>query len=150
MLAIHGAYYDNNFGDLLLLKIFENWAIAATGDQIAYPLVPGREQSRFSTYFPDAAYGLGQRRSWNGLIYGGGGHFGEPDASSRKGYKGYRSWSLRFFLRHVLPAELCIRQGIPYAIAGVGVGPLSNPVVRRQVQRIFRHAAVVSVRDAES
>ncbi|MGJ3253290.1 MAG: polysaccharide pyruvyl transferase family protein [Elainellaceae cyanobacterium] len=150
MLAIHGAYYDNNFGDLLLIKIFENWAKSAANLPVVYPLVPKKEQPRYDKFFPDSHYGIDRPKDWHALIYSGGGHFGEPDQSSRKGYKGYRSWGLRFFLRHVLPAELCIRNQVPYAIAGVGVGPLSNLMVRREVRRIFDHADLISVRDEES
>lgn len=149
-IAIHGAYYDNNFGDLLLLKIFDNWARAAISPQVVYPLVPKAEQTRFKKYFPEAQFSLGQHQSWQALIYGGGGHFGEPDVSSSQGYKGYRNWSLRFFARHVLPAELCLNKGIPYAIVGVGAGPLSNILVRQEVKRIFNNASLVSVRDIES
>ncbi len=150
MFAIHGAYYDNNFGDLLLMKIFETWLRASAPSPVVYPLVPEGEQSRFGRFFPEAQFGTQNPQQWQGLIYAGGGHFGEPNISSRKGYQGYRSWSLRFFLRHVWPAELCMRHQVPYLIAGVGVGPLSNLLVRKEVQRIFANATAVSVRDQAS
>ncbi|MEM7769785.1 MAG: polysaccharide pyruvyl transferase family protein [Cyanobacteria bacterium P01_A01_bin.37] len=150
MFAIHGAYYDNNFGDLLLMRIFENWVRSAIPSTIVYPLLPKSEYSRFGHLFPNSQFGVKKWAQWQGLLYAGGGHFGEPQRQAQKGYRGYRSWSLRFFLRHVLPAEMCIRRQVPYLIAGVGVGPLSNPVVKREVQRIFHHADMVSVRNAES
>jgi polysaccharide pyruvyl transferase WcaK-like protein len=150
MFAIHGAYYDNNFGDLLLMRIFENWVRSALSIPIVYPLVPKAECRRFGRLFPDSEFGLGTCTRWTGLLYAGGGHFGEPHRQAQSGYRGYRSWSLRFFLRHVLPAEMCIQRQVPYLIAGVGVGPLTNPFVRREVKRIFRHAAAISVRNVES
>ncbi len=150
MFAIHGAYYDNNFGDLLLMRIFENWVQSAWPVPVVYPLVPKTEYCRFGRLFPDSQFGIKTCSRWRGLLYAGGGHFGEPHRQAQVGYRGYRSWSLRFFLRHVLPAEMCIRRGIPYLIAGVGVGPLTNPLVQREVQRIFRHASAVSVRNSAS
>jgi polysaccharide pyruvyl transferase WcaK-like protein len=150
MLAIHGGYFDNNFGDLLLIKIFENWAKSVSDLPVVYPHVPEKEQGRYGKLFPNSYYGIKQNKAWKALIYAGGGHFGEPDRSSQKGYKGYRVANIRFFMRHVLPAELCIRNRIPYAIAGVGAGPLSNLFVRQEVRRMFSHAEIVSVRDVES
>ncbi|MEO1521936.1 MAG: polysaccharide pyruvyl transferase family protein [Cyanobacteria bacterium J06633_2] len=150
MFAIHGAYYDNNFGDLLLMRIFENWVRSAFSSSIVYPLLPKSEYNRFGHLFPNTQFGMKSWNQWQGLLYAGGGHFGEPHRQARKGYRGYRSWSLRFFLRHVMPAELCIRRQVPYLIAGVGVGPLTNPMVRQEVKRIFNHADTISVRNAES
>ncbi len=116
LIAIHGAYYDNNFGDLLSLKIFETWIQSTVRSSVVYPLVPKAEQTRFQSYFPNSSFGLENCQSWRALVYGGGGHFGEPDSASRKGYRGYRKWSMRFFIRHVLPAEMCIKNGIHYSI----------------------------------
>lgn len=150
MFAIHGAYYDNNFGDLLLMRIFDNWVRSAMPLPIVYPLVPKSEYRRFGGLFPNSQFGVKTWGQWNGLLYAGGGHFGEPQRQSQRGYRGYRSWEIRFFLRHVLPAELCIQRHVPYLIAGVGVGPLTNPLVRREVKRIFHNATSISVRNEES
>lgn len=150
MFAIHGAYYDNNFGDLLLMRIFENWIRSTCSSPIVYPLVPKSEYVRFGCSFPDVHVGIRSHAQWQGVLYAGGGHFGEPQRQAQKGYRGHRNWNLRFILRHVLPAELCIRNQVPYIIAGVEVGPVSNPLIRQEIRRIFRHAAVISVRNEES
>jgi len=148
LIAIHGSYYDNNFGDLLLLKIYENWIRSVVNASIVYPMVPKKEVNRFQKYFPNASTGLHKFKSWKALIYAGGGHFGEPDSTARNVYSS--SWNKRFFKRHVLPAELCIWSGIPYAITGVGVGPLTNFLVRHETKRIFANAQFLSVRDVDS
>lgn len=148
LVAIHGAYYDNNFGDLLLMKIYENWIRATVDADVVYPMVPKNQLNKFKSHFPKASVGLRQRKSWKALFYAGGGHFGEPNSNARSVYS--NSWNQRFFKRHVLPAELCLWSSIPYAISGVGVGPLSNFWVRQEVKRIFFNAKTLSVRDTDS
>ncbi len=143
MIALHASYYDDNFGDLLLVKIFEKWIKENTDSDIVYPLVPKMEQKRFQKHFPESIIGLKNQNSWKAMVYAGGGHFGEPDSRSA-------SWNKRFFVRHVLPAEIGILRKIPYVILGVGVGPLSNFFVRQEVKRLFAHAKALTVRDEES
>ena len=148
MIGLHGAYYNNNFGDLLLLKIFETWIRENGYSDVVYPRVSEMEQDRFKKHFPNAFFGLSQRKYWKGLICAGGGYFGEPKSHRGKRFGG--NWNKRFLKVHALPAELCIWSNIPYAILGVEVGPLSNVFVRQEVKRIFSHATVLSVRNIES
>ena len=148
MISLHGAYYNNNFGDLLLIKIFENWIKAKVNQTIVYPLVPQADRDSFRTHFPKATIGLEQSQRWQALIYAGGGYFGEPESNRNKTFGG--KWNKRFFRLHVLPAEICLWQKIPYAILGVEAGPLSNIFVRQEVRRIVKNARVLSVRNIES
>ncbi|BAY87270.1 hypothetical protein NIES267_67910 [Calothrix parasitica NIES-267] len=148
LIAIHGTYHDNNFGDLLLMKIYENWIKNITSSRIVYPMVPQAQLANFKSNFPDASIGLKNLRSWKGLIYAGGGHFGEPNSSAKNAYS--KSWNKRFFKRHVLPAELCIWNNIPYGVIGVGAGPLSNFFVKHEVKRILANAKIRCVRDIDS
>ena len=148
MIVIHGTYHDNNFGDLLLMKIYERWILNTCKDDIVYPMVPKAQLKRFKQHFPHAHVGFDERKSWKALIYSGGGHFGEPDKIAKHAYS--NSWNKRFFKRHVLPAELCIWTRLPYAIMGVGVGPLSNFFVRNEVKRILTYSKTTTVRDTIS
>ena len=148
MISLHGAYYNNNFGDLLLIKIFENWIKSKVNQTIVYPLVPKADRDSFRSHFPKATIGLEKSQHWQALIYAGGGYFGEPESNRNKTFGG--KWNKRFFRLHVLPAEICLWRDIPYAILGVEAGPLSNIFVRQEVRRIVKNARVLSVRNIES
>lgn len=145
MIALHGGYYFDNFGDVLLFLIFKNWIDEEYGETIAYPMVPQSNRERFSGHIPGAAMGLGTARQWEALIFAGGGHFAEPELKTWK-----RKWNLFFFRNHVLLSEWFIQKKLPYAVIGVGAGPISSPFARAAARRIFNHAEVVSVRDEES
>ena len=152
-IALHGGYYTDNFGDLLLLKIFENWVTSALNSEAKYiyPMVPESELETFQSRFINRSTGLENNRSWNSLIYAGGGHFGQPEIKQNKLYNFYTGkLARRFFNQHVLPAELCIWKNIPYAVVGVEVGPLDNTFIRKEVKRIFQNASLLTVRNIES
>ncbi|PIG94075.1 polysaccharide pyruvyl transferase family protein [Gloeocapsopsis sp. IPPAS B-1203] len=148
MIAIHGSYYNNNFGDLLLIKLVENWVKSKVNSTIVYPMVDKQEQKEFKEHFPNSFIGIKQRETWQALVCTGGGYLGEPNWSHGKKLGG--KWNKQFFRRHVLPAEICIWSNTPYAIVGVEAGPLSNIFVRHEVKRILSHASVLSVRNIES
>ena len=145
--AFHGNYSDNNFGDLLLCKIFESWVRSAFSCQIIYPMVTEIERTRFRTHFSDSICGLRPFKAWDALVYCGGGLFGDSRSGSRF-LPG--NFDRKFIAQNVLPAELSIWKGKPYAIVGMEVGPLSNIFVRRETKRIFEHARAISVRNVES
>jgi polysaccharide pyruvyl transferase WcaK-like protein len=143
MIGLHGSYFDDNFGDLLLIQLFEKWIKEKTDLPIIYPLVPKREISRFRSHFPNASVGLDSNKEWKATVYTGGGHFGQP-------ILGMNGWNKRFLKRHVVPAELSMYRKVPYAIFAVGAGPISNFLIRRETKRIFQNSEVLSVRDKES
>lgn len=146
-IALHGNYFDNNFGDLLLFKVFEQWVRSAQICKIVYPMVPEAESTRFRTHFQDAVHNTKSYSSWDALIYSGGGLFADSGSGSRF-LLGH--FDKRFFKENVLPAEISIWRRNPYAIIGLEVGPLSNVFVRKQAKRIFKNANKISVRDLES
>jgi polysaccharide pyruvyl transferase WcaK-like protein len=146
-IALHGNYFDNNFGDLLLFKIFERWVRSASSCQIIYPMVPEIERTRFGTHFSDAIWGVKSFKAWDALVYCGGGHFGDSASGSRF-LPG--NFDKRFIRQNVLPAELSMWKRKPYAIVGMEVGPIPNIFIRREAKRIFRHARAISVRNVES
>ena len=149
MIALYNGYaFTSNFGDLLLLKIFENWIKSDASSDIVYPLVPKSKLSQFRNYFTNAHTDLSNFKSWKALIYSGGGAFGEPERMRGKTFRG--DWNKKFFRRNAFPAEWCIWNKIPYAIVGVEAGPLSNIFVKHEVKRMFARASVLSVRNLES
>jgi len=80
------------------------------------------------------------------FIFGGGGYFGEPKTSwPRKQY-----WTLRNYVRHIIWNDQLLKNKIPYAIIGVGVGPISNSFLRKKIIKLFNSADFVCVRDNES
>ena len=138
--ALHGAYYPNNFGDVLILSIQAQWIKEITGGTVALPFAT---PSYDATIKPERIKGFKALNKSRKLIYGAGGYLGEPPNVSF-------SWNARFFRNHVLSAEYFNAKSKPYALIGVGVGPLSNAFVRHEVLRICRKAKVVAVRDEES
>ncbi|MCA9136335.1 MAG: polysaccharide pyruvyl transferase family protein [Planctomycetales bacterium] len=148
MIAIHGAYYNNNFGDLLLVKIFERWIKASGVDDIVYPLVPECDKQQFNIEFPDAKHGMTGSNCWKGLFYVGGGYFGEPQSNRGKWFRG--DWNKRFLDVHLPPGEACVRNSVPYSILAVEAGPLSGLRVKRKVKWLCENAMEVAVRNVES
>lgn len=148
LVALHGSYYGNNFGDLLLLKIFEKWIKSHVNCEVVYPMLPKSEEVLFRKHFPNAEIGLSQYRSWKALICAGGGSFGEPPRNTGKTWGG--DWDKNFFKRHVPPLELCLWSNIPYAIMGVEAGPLSCAWTHYEIKRLFKSALALSVRNDES
>jgi len=77
------------------------------------------------------------------LIYAGGGYFGEPSTQILK-------WSIRNWFRHLLLGVFSKCLGKPYAIIGVGAGPITNRLLRNSSVKLFNGAQIVAVRDEES
>lgn len=147
-LALHGAYFDDNFGDLLLLALVGRWGRERGVRRLSYPLVPAGGDDRFERHFPDGLLGRRTLLTARGLVYAGGGHFGEPDAAARHAYGG--DWDQRFLDRHVLPARAMRWLRRPHLVLGVGAGPLTDPEVRAAARDVLGRAWAVSVRDEAS
>lgn len=139
-LALHGAYFSTNFGDILLHRILVKW-IREIDDSIhiTLPLCP---VSNLKTIGADSA-GTGDGLDVDGLIFAGGGYFGEPA-------RDVEAWTLRNFDRYLKIGLRAVDKRLPTAIIGVGVGPISNGRFREAVVKIFNHSACATVRDVES
>lgn len=141
VLALHGGYFTENFGDELLLAIHAKWVKEILDAEVVLPF---GEVIYDQEVDAKAIKGLQGLRIARKLIYSGGGYFGEPNHKSLK-------WGFAFFKRlHFLPAEYFKLSRKPYAIIGVGAGPLSNWFTRKAVLRICKHAKLIAVRDEES
>lgn len=141
-IALQGSYFGHNFGDVLLLSLYRKWVREVVDCEVVLPLAAdeavenvGADMGGFRHLFRT-----------NGLIYAGGGYFGEPPGSHSQ----IRRWAVRNFFRHIPSGILVSSLGHPVAIIGVGAGPLSHPVFRSSVKRLVERAAIVAVRDEES
>lgn len=139
-IALHGSYYEHNFGDELLLALYARW-IRETGAGIAVN-APLASEEMMRAIGADSRGMSGLRRVM-GLVYGGGGYFGEQPVRPIR-------WGFRNLLRYAPPAVAMELRARPYAIIGVGAGPLSNRLTRRAIVRLCSRADVVAVRDEES
>lgn len=138
--ALHGSYFGYNFGDILLLHLYGRWIREQVGD--------------VSVSLPFASEHVGQligadHTGWRrliharSLIYAGGGYFGEsPNRPT--------AWGYRNVARHFPPALGMKLRKRPYAVIGVGVGPVTNVFARQVLMRVCADAAMLSVRDNES
>lgn len=135
-----GAHLGNNFGDTLLAFLFGREILSA-GHRLHVPNAN-----------PELRRQL-EQLGWNeqplpkrfgAIVYHGGGYFGEPSR------KVSRRWGKRMLKRYVFPQLKQLLTDCPYAILGVGAGPLSYFPARWAVKKMVQSAAVVSVRDEES
>lgn len=87
---------------------------------------------------------LSNAKELAGVIFVGGGYFGEPEIGKRK-------WSINFASGY-FPKVLRILQNenIPYYIQGVEAGPISDPNVRMKIHDILANAQDVVVRNKAS
>ena len=139
-IAVHGSYHTDNFGDVLLVSLYSRWIQQhSLNPRVVLPFVPRALRSLYSV----DAFGVGELMRAHGLVYTGGGYFGEPS-------HGVARWTVRNIMRHA-PVGYCIRaRSRPYIINGVGAGPLTMRASRRTFVDLFQRAAAITVRDNES
>ncbi len=131
----------NNFGDELLTEIYHRW-IREYDPRIQpihlriNPLAPFSSENR------DLIAGAAC------LLFTGGGYFADG-YSSRLAIKGQLR-SLRNRNIYWRAFEHAERNGVPCAVLGLEVGPVTNPSYRRAVERILSAARFVTVRNHES
>ncbi|WP_413378017.1 polysaccharide pyruvyl transferase family protein [Alkalihalobacillus sp. 1P02AB] len=140
LIALHGSYYHHNYGDILLMDIMRKWI--KEYDEKIEVLLP-YAQSYIAKDIGAERYGEKYLNEADAFIFGGGGYFGEPP---QKKYL----WGLRNIQRYSLPRKKLTKNNKPYAIIGVGAGPISNPLTRNSIVKTVRKAKFVAVRDEES
>lgn len=136
--AYHGAYYTKNFGDQFLLRGFLRHAKSCGVDRISLPFAPQELAAELGA----SANGLADLSSSEKVVFFGGGYLGQND--------NWRSWSERFQRIHLPIIDFVVKEEIPHAILGLGVGPISNGKIREAVVRLFQSSRFASVRDSES
>ena len=140
-LYIHGHFINDNYGDFLLYYVLEkivekyedkyNWYSSNIDESYDKYCKVNRKEKGEAIKICDLA------------IFAGGGYFGQPDINK------YR-WNIKCLIRHLIPAYIVYKRRIPYVIVGVEVGPMSSPLNRYLLKKIFSGAKKVSVRNEES
>ena len=141
MISVHGSYFCNNYGDLLLIEIFCKWIHELYPDAIInFPMASDSAAIELPCDTTRSFVNLLKSRC---LVFVGGGYFGEKPNNRLK-------WSIRNFYRHIVPGLFASLFKIPIAIIGVEFGPLSVPFFRRSVIRLAKNAKIVVARNHES
>lgn len=140
LVSLHGAYFPNNYGDVLILAIQANWIREINNNEVALPFATDIYRT---TIKASELKGKESIQKSDFLVYGAGGYLGEPP-------KGNLKWSLNFLRNHLKPALIAKSSKVPYQINGTGAGPLSNIVTRNALTYIANNADSIIVRDTES
>lgn len=141
-IALHGSYFGRNFGDTLLVRIFRDWVRDIDADiECGLPVVASTLEAQ-----EIGADIISDPNSYNGLVYCGGGYFGEPPGSLVTRVR----WAYRNWQRHLRWKSQPGYREMPYCILGVGVGPVSSRIFRAKVVNLFNRAEFISVRDETS
>jgi len=138
-IALHGAVYGQNFGDVLISQILARHLREATSAGVFFPF--GRKKFRDASH--EEIGRIWKLSKTHAAVMGPGGYFGERRHDQK-------SWNTRFRLYHGNFYRLVKLMRVPLFIHGVGVGPLSDPVSRDLARQIFDYADLVNVRDKES
>lgn len=132
---------NDNYGDFLLYYAAVNKASKVREDLEIISADVSETYDEYITVNRETKYSA--ILNCDAALLAGGGYFSEPP--TRKLY-----WNLRYLIKHAFPLLLLNSKRIPYAILGVGAGPMSYPFTRYITKKIFNKASTVSVRDEES
>lgn len=139
-IVLCGSFSGHNFGDVLIMRIFEKWICQAELDSDIY--IPSLEPAFFYLRLTKPPSGVDQWKP-DAIIFAGGGYFGGPSSKIRR-------WTRRLYRRFGSIAAKAIIARAPVAIIAAGVGPLPNTATRFLVRNVTKQARVITVRDEES
>ncbi|WP_309381839.1 polysaccharide pyruvyl transferase family protein [Cerasicoccus frondis] len=143
LIAVHGAYCGDNFGDTLLLGLLCR-KIVEMGHDIAISNVCDFTLARLQS--------IGGVRRFNQasdydkcscLVYGGGGYFGEQPLRRIR-------WNLRFARTHLPIAYGFLMRKKSVYMLGVEAGPMSSFLSRRLTALCMKRFACLALRNRES
>ncbi|WP_020410679.1 polysaccharide pyruvyl transferase family protein [Hahella ganghwensis] len=137
--AIIGRLDLDNFGDVLLGRIFTQWLKECQLRVIC----PGASEVVAKQMQIDA---IGDYSEADAVIYVGGGYFGEPPGR----FKARMRWGRRLAKNIIFPGIKAILKKKPVAIIAPGYGPITNPIARIGSLILFYKAKQRSLRDTES
>jgi len=142
LVAVHGSYFADNYGDTLLVQLMCDRVAQIVGRDRVYLATEGHRKEQESIDYP--VLPKAQRKQATHLIYGGGGYLGERTADFFDNLR----WSARNYWRHL--AWRREYSNAETAIIGAGFGPLTNRVLRNSIGRLVSESQVVMFRDQES
>ncbi|KKA44116.1 polysaccharide pyruvyl transferase family protein [Salinivibrio sp. KP-1] len=136
-IAIIGALWTSNFGDVLLAKLLKD-KLVMLGHSVIMPNASnsvkneaGLEEEKFKISESDC------------ILFCGGGYFSEPPGNSFK-------WAISRYKSLFKYATYCKIKKIPYSIIGVGAGPINSFVARKVISHVCSGAENILLRDNES
>ena len=138
-IALHGAVYGENFGDVLISQILADHVRKATEADVFFPF--GRKA--FANVSKEQTGRIWKLAFAKTAIMGPGGYFGERRHDQA-------AWNKRFQFYHGGFFRLVKLLRRPLILHGIGVGPLSDPISRELARRIFDYAGLINVRDQKS
>lgn len=143
-LGIHGSYYGRNFGDTLIIKIIVDWVREYNPEiEITLPFIDSEKEAIEILGHTNKIIPF---EELDGVIFCPGGYFGEPPGNFFQKVK----WSIRNHKRHIQWNSLMYKKNIPFAIIGLGVGPLSVGFMKNNVIKLFSNTNYITVRDKYS
>lgn len=142
--ALQGAVYGRNFGDVLIQALFYSRLAEALPLGVALPFAAGG----FLRDFNETVAHIRSRPPAKGskpalACWGPGGYFGERPFRKMEWHQRLRDFHGKFF-------DFLTRNALPSVVYGVGVGPLGEQESRDFVRRCLCSASHVFVRDAQS
>lgn len=140
-IVLHGAYFIDNFGDTVLVATFANWIRELLPSSRI--LLPGANRQVVDCVKAEGASLVRAPFESDAIVYAGGGYLGEPPRNPHR-------WAARFVRKHPYLGLAARAAQRPYAIIGVGVGPLTNRVARYLTVAVCNGAAKLAVRDEPS
>jgi len=142
MVAVHGSYFAENYGDTLLVRMMCDKIARMIGKDNVYLAVEGDAREQKDIGYPVVP--KSSRREITHLVFGGGGYFGERTKMPIDNV----IWSVRNYVRH-----LSWVRNFPNArkaVIGAGFGPITNRILRSRVRSFMYGCELVLVRDIES
>ena len=94
--SLHGAYFPNNYGDVLILAIQAKWIKEITGDEVVLPFATEVYREMIDVSEMSGKAGLIES---DNLVYGAGGYLGEPHTNKWR-------WGFNFIKNHSLPYKI--------------------------------------------
>lgn len=134
---LHGSYFGNNFGDVLLVDLFAK-RIKSFGYEVCLPYASDFYYSDIQGVFPNTEGG-----DYIAGVFCGGGYLGEPAHNKL-------FWSVRNFWRHGRALRLFSKKSLPYGVFAAGFGPITYEPFFSTAKKIIESASTVCVRDPES
>ncbi|MCG8236931.1 polysaccharide pyruvyl transferase family protein [Tenacibaculum finnmarkense] len=139
---IKGAYGEENFGDDLLMKVFENFFYQELDCNVDFHGLNAEYPKNILEH-----YTYMQEKLDDGLlVYGGGTQFFSFSNVNLFSYKGFLL-SLKRIVKDVIYNEAKIT---PAYYLGIGLGPFSDTYIEKKTKKALANAPFISVRDTIS
>ena len=133
-IAIVGALWTSNFGDVLLAKLLKD-KLESLGHSVIMPNASDnvkKESELLNEKFliSDSDF----------VLFCGGGYFSEPPGNSFK-------WAASRYRALFRYATYCKVKKIPYSIIGVGAGPINSFLAKKVISHVCSGADSILLRD---